>query len=67
MDYTPEEAAAAIAGGRLDAVAFGTAFPANPDLPERIRTGAPLNAPDTATFYTLGAKGHTDYPRMQAG
>lgn len=66
MGYTPEEATAAIAEGTLDAVAFGTAFLANPDLPERIKSGAWLNIPDQATFYTPGAKGYTDYPRMQA-
>ncbi len=66
MGYTPEEATAAIAEGTLDAVAFGTAFLANPDLPERIKSGASLNIPDQATFYTPGAKGYTDYPRMQA-
>jgi N-ethylmaleimide reductase len=65
MGYTPEEAATAIAGGKLDAVAFGTAFLANPDLPERIKVGAPLNAPDPSTFYTPGARGYIDYPRMQ--
>jgi N-ethylmaleimide reductase len=66
MGYTPEEAATAVHEGRLDAVAFGTSFLANPDLPERIRAGAPLNAPDPATFYTPGAKGYTDYPRLPA-
>lgn len=64
MGYTPQEAEEAIADGQLDAVAFGTAFLANPDLPERIRAGAELNAADATTFYTPGAKGYTDYPRM---
>ena len=47
---------------RPRAVAFGTAFLANPDLPERIAAKAALNAPDSSTFYTPGAKGYTDYP-----
>ena len=64
MGYTPAEAEQAIADGKLDAVAFGTAFLANPDLPERIRTGAELNAANPATFYTPGAEGYTDYPVM---
>jgi N-ethylmaleimide reductase len=64
MGYSAEEAEAAIAAGQLDAVAFGTAFLANPDLPERIRTKAALNAPDASTFYTPGAKGYTDYPTL---
>lgn len=62
MGYTAEEADRAIAGGRLDAVAFGTAFLANPNLPARIKARAPLNPPDPATFYTSGPKGYTDYP-----
>lgn len=33
-----------------------------PDLVERMRKEAPLNAPDMATFYVPGAKGYTDYP-----
>jgi N-ethylmaleimide reductase len=64
MGYSAEEAAAAIAAGQVDAVAFGVPFLANPDLPERFRRGAPLNAPDSATFYTPGAKGYTDYPAL---
>lgn len=64
MGYTPDEAEAAMAAGKLDAVAFGTAFLANPDLPARIKIKAALNAPDAATFYTPGAKGYTDYPTL---
>jgi len=66
MGYSPEEAEQAISEGKLDAVAFGTAFLANPDLPERIQAGAALNAPNPATFYTPGPEGYTDYPTMPA-
>lgn len=66
MAYTPAEAAAAVADGLVDAVAFGTGFLANPDLPARVKTAAPLNAPHPATFYTPGAKGYTDYPALAA-
>jgi N-ethylmaleimide reductase len=66
MGYSAEEAEAAIAAGKFDAVAFGNAFLANPDLPERIAAMAALNAPDSSTFYTPGAKGYTDYPAMVA-
>ncbi|MFZ1852194.1 MAG: alkene reductase [Nitrosomonas sp.] len=62
MGYSGEEANQQIAAGKIDAVAFGTQFLANPDLPQRIKAGAPLNQPDPATFYTQGAKGYTDYP-----
>ena len=34
----------------------------NPDLPERIRLGLPLNEYDRNTFYTFDTKGYTDYP-----
>ncbi|TVS05872.1 MAG: alkene reductase [Cyanobium sp. PLM2.Bin73] len=64
MGYDASEAEAAIAAGAVDAVAFGTAFLANPDLPERIRRGGPLNAADPATFYSPGPAGYTDYPRL---
>ena len=67
MGYSADEANAAIAAGKLDAVAFGTAFLANPDLPERIRRGVALNAPDPATFYTPGPQGYTDYPTLDEG
>ncbi len=66
MGYSGEEAAQAVAAGQLDAVAFGVPFLANPDLPERLRLGAPLNAADPKTFYTEGPAGYTDYPRWQA-
>jgi N-ethylmaleimide reductase len=57
-------AEAAIAAGETDLVAFGVPFLANPDLPERYRTRAPLNAPDGATFYAGDEKGYADYPAL---
>jgi N-ethylmaleimide reductase len=65
MGYAREEAELAIANDQLDAIAFGTAFLANPDLPERFRLGAALNEPDSSSFYTPGAKGYTDYPTLK--
>jgi N-ethylmaleimide reductase len=65
MGYSPAEAAAAIAAHQLDAVAFGTPFLANPDLPARVQAGADLNAPNPATFYTPGPVGYTDYPTLE--
>lgn len=64
MGYTPSEAADAVAQGLIDAVAFGTSFLANPDLPERIRLGADLNTPDPKTFYGSDAAGYNDYPTL---
>jgi len=66
MGFTPDEAAKSIEEKKLDAVAFGTPFLANPDLPARSQAGAQLNAPDPSTFYTPGAKGYTDYPVVNA-
>jgi N-ethylmaleimide reductase len=66
MGYSADEAAEAIAAGKVDAVAFGTPFLANPDLPARFKAGAALNAPDSANFYTWGAEGYTDYPTLNA-
>jgi 2,4-dienoyl-CoA reductase-like NADH-dependent reductase (Old Yellow Enzyme family) len=63
--FTIEAAERAIAEGAADAVAFGEKFIANPDLPARIKTGAPLNEPDPETFYGGGAKGYVDYPALQ--
>ncbi len=50
--------------GHADAVAFGRAFLANPDLPKRLQLGAALNEPDQATFYGGGAAGYTSYPAL---
>jgi N-ethylmaleimide reductase len=49
----------------IDAAAFGRAFIANPDLPERLRLGAELNEPVPATFYGGTEVGYTDYPALQ--
>jgi N-ethylmaleimide reductase len=59
-----ESAEQALQAKRGDLIAFGRPFLANPDLVQRLRTGAPLNAPDMSTFYTPGAKGYTDYPAL---
>ncbi len=63
-NYTPEKAERLVSAGLIDAAAFGRAFIANPDLPERIRLGAALNEPDGATFYGGSAAGYTDYPAL---
>jgi 2,4-dienoyl-CoA reductase-like NADH-dependent reductase (Old Yellow Enzyme family) len=52
--------------GKADAVAFGKLFIANPDLPARFASGAPLNRPNSATFYAPGPEGYTDYPALQS-
>ena len=62
--FTRESAHEAIAKGEADCVGFGKLFIANPDLPRRLREGAPLNEPRTETFYTHGPEGYTDYPAL---
>lgn len=64
--YTKEKAEEAIASGLADAVSFGESFIANPDLPERFRRDAALNAPDPSTYYGGDAKGYTDYPTLES-
>jgi len=49
-----------------EAIAFGVPFLANPDLPHRLESGAPLNLPDQSTFYQGGEKGYTDYAAVGA-
>jgi N-ethylmaleimide reductase len=62
--YNAELAEEALASGYADLVAFGRWFVPNPDLVERLRTGAALNEVDSATIYGGGAKGYTDYPTL---
>lgn len=57
---------ARLAAGLCDAVAYGQAWIANPDLVERFRLGTALNAPDRDTFYQGGAHGYLDYPSLAA-
>jgi N-ethylmaleimide reductase len=64
--FTREEAQAVIDRGVADAVTFGRAFLANPDLPERLRSGAPLNDWDMASWYGGGREGYVDYPALKA-
>ncbi|MEN9503524.1 MAG: hypothetical protein RI964_2809 [Pseudomonadota bacterium] len=65
-NFTAESAQQALDAGNADAVAFGKAFIANPDLPRRLQDNLPLNPPNFNTFYPMGAPdfavGYTDYP-----
>jgi len=55
---------AVLEAGLADAVAYGRLYIANPDLAERFKQGASLNAYDRATFYGGEAVGYTDYPTL---
>jgi N-ethylmaleimide reductase len=63
-NFDAESAVGALKQGEADLVAFGIPFLANPDLPERLRRHAPLNAPHRPTFYGGDAHGYTDYPAL---
>lgn len=63
--YARDMAIDAVEAGRADAIAFGRAFIANPDLVQRLQDNAPLNTPNPATFYTPGPVGYTDYPALK--
>jgi len=64
--FNKETATRIIEEGHADLVAFGVPFIANPDLVKRFEIGAPLNTPDTNTFYTSGTNGYIDYPALTA-
>ncbi len=64
--YDPVRAAAAINAQDTDLVSFGRPFLSNPDYPERVRRGAPLNDIDPPTAYAgNGEAGYTDYPVLE--
>jgi N-ethylmaleimide reductase len=63
-DLTHDLATAVLNKGAADLFVFGRAFISNPDLPERMRAGAPLALPSQAHFYGGGAEGLIDYPAL---
>lgn len=65
-NFTGETAQAALAAGEADAISFGKAYIANPDLVRRLQTGTELNQPDFNTFFAGGERGYTDYPALPA-
>lgn len=61
---TREQIADDIEAGLADIAPLGRWALANPDVVERLRTDAPFNEPDPATFYSGGESGYTDYPTL---
>ncbi|MDF2507462.1 MAG: alkene reductase [Microbacterium sp.] len=53
-----------ITGGTADLVSFGRLFIANPDLVERLASGAELASPDMTKAYGGGREGYADYPAL---
>lgn len=64
--YKADTADAAIASGYAEVVSFARDYISNPDLAERMRIGADLNAPAEMTDYygDGGDKGYIDFPAM---
>jgi len=59
--FTAQTAEKVLEAKEADLIAFGRPFISNPDLVEKLKTGAKLVDPDMSTFYTPGEKGYTDY------
>ena len=60
--YTAERGTRILEAGLADLIAFGRPFIANPDLPNRLAHGWPLNAVDASSMYGGTEKGYIDYP-----
>jgi N-ethylmaleimide reductase len=63
-NYTLELAIEAREQNLADLICFGRPFISNPDLVERLKSGAPLASADPATFYAGEEKGYIDYPAL---
>ncbi|MDQ0465159.1 2,4-dienoyl-CoA reductase-like NADH-dependent reductase (Old Yellow Enzyme family) [Caulobacter ginsengisoli] len=63
--FTGETGQAALDAGAADAVGYGKDFISNPDLPARLKAGAPLTPWNMATFYSPGPEGYVDYPALE--
>jgi N-ethylmaleimide reductase len=49
-----------------DLEAYGQMVLANPDFVTRVKTAAPMNEADRASFFGGTARGYTDYPALNA-
>jgi 2,4-dienoyl-CoA reductase-like NADH-dependent reductase (Old Yellow Enzyme family) len=63
-DMTAATGQALLDSGLADAISFGRPWIGNPDLVERIRTGADWAAAPMATWYSQGPDGYIDYPAL---
>ncbi|CAA9212342.1 MAG: NADH:flavin oxidoreductase/NADH oxidase [uncultured Arthrobacter sp.] len=62
---TPEDVAVDVEAGLADIAPIASWALANPDVVERLKTGAELNKGNPATYYGGGAAGYTDYPVLE--
>ena len=65
QEYTKELADDDLASGLADAISFGRPYISNPDLAERLRTGAELTRDNFKTWYSPGPEGYTDYSVLE--
>jgi N-ethylmaleimide reductase len=61
-----DQIGADVASGLADLEAYGQMVLANPDFVARLKTGAPMNEADRASFFGGAAPGYTDYPALEA-
>jgi N-ethylmaleimide reductase len=64
-ELSVEEAGQVLANGEADLISFARAYIANPDLVQRIRTGAPLAEAPQEYWYGGDETGYSDWPAMQ--
>ena len=64
-ELSVEDAARMLVDGEADLISFARAYIANPDLVERIRTGAPLAEAPQEYWYGGDQTGYSDWPAMQ--
>jgi N-ethylmaleimide reductase len=65
QEYDRERADADLASGLADAISFGRPYISNPDLVERLQSGADLTQDNFKTWYSPGPEGYTDYPFLE--
>lgn len=65
--YTLDLAEKVLAKDDADLFSMGRPFIANPDLVDRLRTGAPLAEAPKEYWYGGGSVGYSDWPAMDAG
>jgi N-ethylmaleimide reductase len=65
-EYTLELAEDVLAAQDADLFSFGRAFIANPDLVNRLRTGAPLADAPKRYWFGGASVGYSDWPRMDS-
>ena len=61
-----EQVGSDVASGLAELESYGQMALANPDFVERLKTNAPMNEADRASYFGGGAQGYTDYPVLAA-